>query len=448
MKEWFWQRWVRLGGNLTLLKRIITIARKKTLHEVSFVYAGSFLNGVSLFLLNLVLARSLKPESFGAFSLSVLVLGTVSELSDFGLNSGVLRFVPYYMRNDQTAKLKQLVKTVWLWRVGLSIVLMVGGLALSPWIAQSIFDQPGITQYVRLSFWGIGGVVLLGFITTYLQATQRFVHTSTLQALKGVLRVAVVGLLLLVGVTDLTVILGVYIGVPWILLVASYRFLPTGFWRVKTEPAVKREIHKNLARFSFWLTIWSLCTIISARVDQSLISRFLGLEEVALYAVAFQFVFVYSLGLQSITSVLLPKTNAMTNRDELKRLVRHMWRYLLPTTALLAVLIYPTQFLVIWFFGNTYAAAMPLYLVLSYSMLLTFLTIPFSLIITVYNKTELVAFAGAIQLVLNVVLCYLFIPHYGLLGAGYVFGLGIVVSQIYNALAAAYLIKKKELPRL
>lgn len=433
---------------MTWLKRISTIARKKTLHEVSFVYAGSFLNGVSLFLLNLILARSVSPELFGAFSLSVLVLGTLSELSDFGLNSGLLRFVPHYVRSKEESKLKQLVKTVWLWRIWFSLVLTVVGLVLAPWIAQTIFDQPAITHYIRLSFWGIGGVVLLGFIATYLQATQRFVHTATLQALKGVLRVAVVGALLWVGITDLTLILAAYIGVPWVLLLASYRFLPRGFWQVKTEPGVKREIHGNLARFSFWLTIWSLCAIVSARVDQSLISRFLGLEEVALYAVAFQFVFVYSLGLQSITSVLLPKMNAMTSRAEVGQLARRMWRYLMPTAILLALLIYPTQYLVIWFFGNTYAPAMPLYLVLSYSMLINVLAIPFSLIITVYNRTELVAFAGVIQLVLNVILCFVLIPRYGLLGAGYVFGLGIVVAQIYNAVAAWYLIRKKELPRL
>lgn len=433
---------------MTWFDRALMIARKKTLHEFSLVYFGAFLNGLSLFLLNLILARSLSTELFGAFSLSVLVLGTVSELSDFGLNSGLLRFVPHYLRNQQEAKLKQLVKTVWLWRVWLSAILTFGGLMLAPVIARVIFDQPSITAYVRLSFWGIGGVVLLGFVTTYLQATQRFTYTSTLQALKGVLRVLVVGGLLLMGIKDLTAILFVYIGVPWALLLGSYRFLPNRFLQIKTDPKIKQEVHKNLARFSFWLTVWSLCAIISARVDQSLISRFLGLEEVALYAAAFQFVFVYSLGLQSLTSVLLPKMNAMNSRSEVWHFARHVWRYLVPSAAVLAVLIYPTQFLVRWFFGEAYQAAMPLYLVLSYSMLINFLSTPISLIITVYNRTELVAFAGLIQLIVNVGLCYWLIPQYGLIGAGLVFGIGIVVSQLYNMVAALYLLKKKELPKL
>ncbi len=433
---------------MTWFNRLMMIVRKKTLHEFGFVYVGSFLNGLSLFLLNLVLARNLPPEAFGAFSLSVLVLGTVSELSDFGLNSGLLRFVPYYARLQQDSKLKQLVKTVWLWRVWFSVVLTFGGLALSPLIALVIFNQPGIVDYVRFSFWGIGGVVLLGFVTTYLQATQRFVHTSVVQALKGVLRVVVVGVLLWFGVTDLIAILTVYIGVPWVLLLVTYQFLPAHFWQVKTEPQVKREINQNLARFSFWLTIWSLCAIISARVDQSLISRFLGLKEVALYAAAFQFVFVYSLGIQAMTSVLLPKMNALTNRTEVTQFVRRIWRYIVPSAIALAVLIYPTQFLVSWFFGGAYQAAMPLYLLLSYSMLMTFVTIPVSLIITVYNRTELVAFSGAIQLVLNIVLCYALIPRFGLIGAGLVFCIGIVVSQLYNAGSAMYLLKKKEIPKL
>ena len=74
---------------MSILLRIKTILQKRALHQAFFVYVGSMVNGVSLFALNIILARILNQELFGIFSLSVLVLMTVAELSDFGLNMGL-----------------------------------------------------------------------------------------------------------------------------------------------------------------------------------------------------------------------------------------------------------------------------------------------------------------------------------------------------------------------
>jgi O-antigen/teichoic acid export membrane protein len=76
------------------------------------VSLGALINGMSLFVMNVLLGRFLSQEFFGIFSLSVLTLGTVAEISDLGLNAGLLRFVPYYLAQTELQKLNQLLKTV------------------------------------------------------------------------------------------------------------------------------------------------------------------------------------------------------------------------------------------------------------------------------------------------------------------------------------------------
>lgn len=425
-----------------LFSKIKNITSAKTLHEAVFVYGGAVANGGALFALNIVLAHTLSKENFGAFSLAILVLGTVAELSDFGLNAGFLRFAPYYRERNEVGKLKQLVKTVWRWRLVMSVLLTLGGIIFAKYIAVYIFKQPAITDLLRLSFLGVGGVILLGFVNTYLQAIQRFSLTSIVQGLKGILRLLIIVVLLMCGVTNLYILILVYLLIPWILLVALYHKLPKNFNNVEVEVDVKKKMHSQLARYSFWITIWSFSAIVSSRIDQILISNFLDLGQVAIYSVAFQFIFIYSLAIQSISSVLIPKINKIASKEELITYSKKVFKWIVPVAIVLAFCIYPSQYVVAFIFGEKYAASMPLYIYLSYFTLINFLAIPLPLIISVYNRTDLIAFSGFLQLIINVVCGLLFIPRYGVIGAVFAFGIGTVIVHVYSALVVMYLFKK------
>lgn len=431
--------------NMKLRERIQSVLRKRSIHEVSFVYAGALVNGLSLFALNIALARALSPVMFGAFALSVLVLSTVAEISDFGLNAGLLRFAPYYISTAQTDKLKQLVKTIWRWRVTLTLVLTGGGIIFAYPIAVYVLGQPEITSYIAYASLGIGGVILLGFLATYLQASQRFGYNATLQSLKGLLRLAVVVIMMAAGVTNLFAYLSAYIFVPWILFLLSYQVLPDKFRESVIDAEVKNKLHAQLARFSFWLTISSLLSILASRVDQIMVSRLLGLEQVAIYAVAYQLIQFFPLIYNSISSVLTPKINSLTDKAALVIFIKRTLKWMVALALGLAVCIYPSQYVIHFLFGQKYDAAMAVYLVLAYSLLFNILVTPFSLAITVFNRTHLVAFSGVIQLVINVVGNLLLIPQFGVIGAAYTFGLGILVGLLYNVGCAWYLIRYKKL---
>jgi O-antigen/teichoic acid export membrane protein len=426
-------------------ERLMTILKKKALHEVSFVYAGALINGLSLFCINIFLGRILEKNIFGIFSLSIMVLSTVAEMSDFGLNGGLLRFAPYYLAQGEESKLKQLVKTIWRWRVWLSAILTFGGIAVSPLLAQYVFNRPEITRQLMFAFLGIGGVVLVGFTSTYLQASQRFLTNSIIQSLKGLLRLILVVALFLVGFRDVYSYLFIYIFIPWILFLFSYKYLPHGFRAVQAEEDVKQKMHSQLAKFSFWLTIWSLSAILASKVDQIMLSNLMGLDKVAVYAMAFQFVYIYSLALQSITAVLMPKINALKTNAELWAFARRALKWVVPLVLLLIVAIYISQYAIGFVFGHKYTESIPVYMFLSYSMLVSFIAIPTSLIITAFNRTHLIAFSGFLQLVVNVLLNLWLIPGFGVMGAAYTFGVGLLISFVYNVICSVYLLSKKKI---
>lgn len=423
---------------------IQSIFKKKALHQTAFVTVGSLINGASLFALNIVLARSLSQEVFGIFSLSVLILSTTAELSDFGLNSGLLRFGPYYIATNQTDKFKQLVKTIWRWRIMLTLVLTVGGLVLSYPLARYVFGQAQVSPYVAYSFLGVGGVILLGFLATFLQSKQRFFYQASVQSLKGFLRLSIVFILAIFGVKNLFAYLSVYIFVPWILFLANYRVFPEKFRTVEVDEDVKRSLHSQLANFSFWLTIASLLGIAGGKIDQVIISHYLGLVNVAVFTVAWQLLQIFMVLTGSISSVLMPKISALRNKAELIGFIKRVFKWVFVGVIGLALLIHPSQYLIHFIFGQKYVAAMPVYLILAYSMLLNILVIPFSITIIVFNKTHIMAVAAFFQTAVFVICNLIFIPRHGIMGAAYAYALTQVIQFLWSLLWSFYLIKKKD----
>ncbi len=429
---------------MQLKEWIQSIFKKRALHQTAFVTIGSLINGVSLLALNVVLARALSQELFGIFSLSVLALSTMAEISDFGLNAGLLRFAPYYISTNQTEKLKQLVKTIWRWRVTLTWVLTLGGIVFSYPLAKYLFGQAKIALYLAYSFLGVGGVILLGFLATFLQSKQRFFYQASVQSLKGFSRLLIVVILAILGVKNLFAYLSVYIFVPWVLFLANYGVFPEKFRKVEVDGEVKRNLHSQLAKFSFWLTVSSLMAIAGGKIDQVMISHYLGLENVAVFTVAWQLIQVFPVLYGSITSVLMPKISGLRNKVELVAFVKRVFKWVFVGTVGVAFLIYPSQYLINLFFGHKYVAAMPVYLILAYGMLLNVLVIPFSMTVTVFNRTHIMAMGAFFQTVLLIICNLIFIPRYGIMGTAYTYIISLVGNFVWNAVWAYYLIKKKD----
>ncbi len=428
---------------MKIIDWIQSILRKRAIHQTAFVMTGSLVNGVSLFILNIVLARALDKELFGIFSLSVIAISVVAEMSDFGLNAGLLRFAPYYIATNQIDKLKQIVKTIWRWRITLTWVLTVGGFILAQPVAKYLYGQVQLGPYLAYASLGVGGVVLLGFLATFLQASQRFLYNASVQSLKGFLRLVIVVILMLFGVKNIFAYLSVYIFVPWILFILNFKVLPENFRKVEIDQEIKQKLHSQLAQFSFWLTVTSLVGIFSSRIDQIMISHYLGLADVAVFTVAWQLLQFFPVISSSITSVLMPKISSLSNKAELTIFVKRTFKWIAVGVLCIAILVYPSQYLISLFFGHKYDAAMPLYVWLAFGTLFSILAIPFTLAIIVFNRTYIATISSFVQLSINVVGNLIFIPRYGIMGAAYTFAFSGLAMFVWNFVWAWYLIKKK-----
>lgn len=420
------------------------IPSSRALRETAITYGGLVLGGASLFLLNVLMGRWLDPAQYGGFSIALVALNTLAELSDFGLNAALIRFASYYSAHGETGKLHLLMKMVWIWRVRLAAILTVSGIAFSRLIAQHVFNAPELGQLLALSFLGIGGVIFLGFVTTYLQATRHYTRAACLQISKGLLRLALVGGFYMAGFSSLRPAMVLYAAVPWILFTASARFLPRGFLAADVRDADAVAIRRQLGHFSFWIALWSFAAVVSGRVEQVFVSGLMGLSAVATYSVAYQFIQFYSVGVQAISAVTGPRIGAVRTRAELAVVSRRAFRWLSALVVLLIPFVFVSARLIPIFFGTKYAGAMPVYIVLSLGYLFYFLATPFSFVISAYNRTYLYAVCAVIQFGITVALNYLLIPRMGIQGASAAFAIGSLYMFAFNAVSAAWLVRYRE----
>lgn len=417
----------------------------KAAFQASVVYAGMLGNGACLFLVNVFLGRFLDKASFGSFSLAILALSTLAELSDFGLNAGFLRYGSYYSAQGEEGKLLQLVRVVWRWRVRLSVVLTVFGVAFARPIAEIILNAPSLAGTLAFSFIGVGGTVFLGFIATYLQLRERYVANAAVQFLKGFLRFAFIYAMVHAGFAGPYALILGFIVVPWVLFIFASRFLPAGFYSAPSHASEYSAVSRQLKSYSFWIALWSFAAIFSGRVEQIVLSSLMGLEAVAIFAAASQFMQVYSLGAQAVSTVLSPKASAVRSARELSSLMYRSFRPLIALSFALIPFIVLSSRLIPFVFRTSYAEAMPVYIILSVGYIGFMLNAPFSLAISAYNKTSFYAVLGAFQITSSILLNYLLIPLFGVVGAALAFTLSIFSVLFLTSIFASYLIRTRQI---
>ena len=75
-----------------------------------FVFLGIILSKVFTYLYRIIIARDFGPETYGLFSLAIMVLSWFISFFSFGLYEGVLRFVPLYRGKKKINNVKYIFK--------------------------------------------------------------------------------------------------------------------------------------------------------------------------------------------------------------------------------------------------------------------------------------------------------------------------------------------------
>lgn len=422
-----------MHGSFNLLKKLLKTA---TFRQSSVTITGSVINGGLGAFFYVLVARFLGPSDFGLLIISITTLTLISDIADFGTNTGLIRFVSANIIKDKSKALKFLKLSLEL-KLLIWVFVIVFGFFTSPFIADKIFGKPELLVALRLVMVGVGGSLLFSFATSSLQALQKFFFWSIINITSNLLRLSLIILLLFYQQLSLENTVISYIILPFLGFFFSLLLLPTrNFLAVKDEKKVAPEFFK----FSKWVGLFTIIAAVTARLDTFISARLLSSTDVGIYGAANQLVTFVPQLVAALGTVAAPKFSSFDSLDKMVTFFKKFQMFVFAIT-ILGLLAIPLSFYFIpLFLGQAYSESIPVFIVLLFGMLVFLISVPVhNSIIYYFAKPQLFLWLSVGHLLIVGFLGYFMILNFGVMGAAFT----VLAGNLFNFVIPLFWFLKK-----
>lgn len=418
-----------------MLKLIVKTA---TFRQSQIIIAGTLINGILGAFFYILMARFLGPADFGLLAVSIATLTLISDVVDFGTNTGLVRFVSANVLNNKDKALKYLKLSLEAKLVVWILVLGIG-ILLTPVLANNIFNKPQLLTPLRLVIFGVGGALLFTFATASLQSLQRYIAWSVINVLTNLVRLGLVGILIFYQSLNLQSGLITYIILPFFGFFLTLLILPTRQMLLEKE---EFSVAKQFFSYNLWVAAFTIIAAISSRLDTFLNVRLLTTHEVGIYSAANQLTSVVSQIVGALGVVAAPKFSEFKNIWQMLTYFKK-FQLMVLGLAVLGILVIPVSFYVIpLIYGQDYIATVLPFIILLLAMLVFLISVPLhNSIIFYFGKPQVFVWVAIGHLLIIGILGYFMILNYGIMGAATT----VLIGTTFNFVAPLiwFLIKIK-----
>jgi len=405
-------------------EKILKIIRTKTLRQSVVTGTGTIINGVIGWIFYILVARNLGPSNFGIFSVATATIGLLSSIFNVGVDTGLVRFVGKYISSDKEKAFRFM-------KLGLKVKIISGvalitiGWFLIPFFAYTVLDKPGLLFPLRLSLIGAFGWLLSFFVTSCLQATQKFFSWVGLNIFMTSLRLFAVLGLIYFGISNINFSLYAYIYSPFIGFLLGITFLPK-FFKVKDEGSIAKEFF----HYNKWVAIFTVIAAISSRLDIYLSTRLLSLSDLGIYSVANNLSSIVSEIVLALATVVAPKLASFVSVIDAKRYLKKLQLFVIALSVFGVAFGIPlSYYLIPKLYGLSYTPSILPFSILLISQAIFLISVPVHTSIYYYfSEPKVFVFVCLGQIILISTLGWYAISTYGYIGAAFT----MLVGNLFN----------------
>lgn len=405
---------------------------------------GLFLRGfgvLAIMVSQLVLARTMKLDSFGVYATIIAWTTVLSLFGGFGMPLAGVRFLPVYRARGEWASFRRFLQLACglgvLSSVAIGIGFVVLFLSVLSFRPDAKAAMAGAPLILLLCLTALGVVSL--------QAMQLPLRAEALPNLVRPLLIALVvgGTGWLAGPPDAPLALALTALATLIImvttLVALWRVLPANLPKSRSLAAEPAWIASGLA----FLVSGAAMSLIE-RVDTILVSAQIGPGEAGIYSVASRLALMVGFALSSVNALLAPMSADLFARGDLAGLQRCLANGALLSTALgivVAALLLISGSFLLHLFGPAFSRASPALAVLTAGQLLQAMCGSAFGMLAVAGRNRVLVIIMVAAIGFDVALCLLLIPLLGQMGAALATSAVTVVSGLCLSLAVWRLLK-------
>lgn len=400
---------------------------------------GAIINQAAVFVVMLLLARSLGITGVGRYAQCYAVLALLSLLSLSGFRAGLTRFVAVHLADDDPAAVRGTIRLGLAISAGSSTIIAVAFALGAPRLAAGLND-PELVTGLRLVALALPALTVCeaALAATRGWRTQR-PYTLIGQLYEPGARLVLTALALVTG-AGLT-------GSFWALVVAAWSaaLLALGaLARLMRRVTPGEAAYHPRQLFSFSTVSWlsSLSSTGLIWVDTLMLGAFAN-EEIGVYNVATRLVTVAIFVLAPINAAFGPYLASLHHQgrgEEVRRIYGAAtgWVVRLSLPAFVVLLVFPEGLLRL--FGGAFAAGAVVTVILAVGQLVNAATGPCGTVLNMSGRVAINMYDNLAALGLNVLLNLWLIPAYGIIGAAISWAVSLAVVNIARVLQVRSLI--------
>lgn len=370
----------------------------------------------------IIIARYYGPEVYGLLILSFTIFGWFLLLSQFGLGSGILRYLSFYIGKKKEEKVSYIVKFF----MGLMLMTgIVSGLLLfflSDIIAQQLFSNPQLSIFLKFFSFMIPLAGIRTIFSLLMQAYEKIAWLTYVSKISdNLIRLILLISLIFLGVGSINVPI-TYISASLITTLISYTFCRVSFKKIfKLRPKKDKILVKKIFSYSLPLIFFGFSMSLISQADSFMIGLFQTVADVGFYNAAAPLAFLLIISVELFGQMFFPmvtKEYAKGNMGLVKQLSQQTgkWVYIISLPLFILFMIFPGAFIKL-FFGEEYLVAVNVLRYLAIGAMFTSVFAISKMLVLMKGKSHLIFKYTLVVLALNIVLNLLLIPRYGIDGA-------------------------------
>lgn len=403
----------------SLKKLLLSQTIRDTL--ISFVGLGT--TAIIGFFFTIIIAKHFGPENFGVYSAIVAFMTIVFTLTDMGITSSIVNFVP---KNQD--KRNSFVNT------GFSIELTLGSVALLIFSLLSIKPNiivPGANSSSLLLAGLLGfNYIFIGLIQAIFSADRKFVLYSLTQIVDAVIKIILILILLSTNNLSIQTAFLANIASTLISFIFTYR---SNILKIKFD--IDKIIFQKIFHFAKWVALTRTFSVFISRIDVILLNLLTTNFEAGIFSAANRITMLFSLVISSLGSVVSPRFSSFDNKKK-------VWIYMKKLIFLISLfaigmlaIAFIAKPIILIVFGEKYAPAILVFQALTIAMIpFMYTLITSSALIYSFNLPAFTTKMTIIQVILITISDLLLIPKLGAIAPSISLGLSNLFVLLFSSI--------------
>ena len=413
---------------------------RKALWGTAVIFFMTILAAGLGYLFRLLLARNLTKVEYGLFYAVFALIGMLSLFRNLGLGEALIKFIPEFLIKKRKGLVKSSIITVLLLQLLSSTIIVLIFIFLSGFLSRNYFHNPLSVLVLN--------ILLIGFLLSVFEYMCAFIFLG-FQKIHYLSLIDFTRTLLVLIITFILFYFQKSIYVPSISYILAYLLVPLIYFSLlkKTFPEFLRikakfskKLTKKLISFGIPVSIGAFGWLVLTYTDTLTLTYFKGLEQVALYNVALPIAGLLWYFSRSITTVIFPMSSELwiKKKEYLQKGVTFLQKYSFALVIPFALIMFSFPEIIIrLLFGESYVPAASALKILAIGTIIFTVASINSTVINAVNKPKLNTKIILMGAVLNIILNFILIPKFGIVGAA----LATSTSYLLILLISTYKLK-------